>query len=163
MLVGVYIFCIIVLRLLPVLSLTAFWVLIDFCYKGALSCSIDTGVMLKPTSVLCMCLWYRQSWAKYFSSCNINCYRLAVMPRTSHMRFFYLWSVNTFGLAHLVSLWTFNKFWLWLVVQVGDTVALCNWRLQLKNAIGLYLSRNGLTLPVCCTSTNNIALYHGAQ
>ncbi len=50
-------------------------------------------------SDLCICLWYRQSWAKYFSSCNLNCYQVAVMPRTSHVRFLCLWSVSTYGLA----------------------------------------------------------------
>ncbi len=35
-----------------------------------------------------ICLWFRQSWATYYSSCNLNCYWLAVMPRTSCVRFF---------------------------------------------------------------------------
>jgi hypothetical protein len=67
----------------------------------------------------------------------------------------------------LVSLLNFYMLQLWLVVQVGDTVvALFNWRLdfQLCYALGLYLSRNGLTFPAYRTSTNSdIALYHGAQ
>jgi hypothetical protein len=60
--------CTVVLRLLPVLSLTAFWVLIDFCHKVALSYSIDNGACssraIASASVLCICLWYRQSQAK---------------------------------------------------------------------------------------------------
>ncbi len=57
MFVGVYfIVCTIILQLLPVLSLTAFWVLTDFCHKVALSCLIDTGVILKPQD--CMQLSY---------------------------------------------------------------------------------------------------------
>ena len=43
--------------------------LIDYCCKVALSCSIDTGVILKPwdcsATVFCM-PWYRQSWAMFF-------------------------------------------------------------------------------------------------
>ena len=43
--------------------------LIDYCRKVALSCSIDTGVILKPwdcsATVFCM-PWYRQSRAMFF-------------------------------------------------------------------------------------------------
>ncbi len=40
--------CPIILRLLSVLSLTAFWVLIDFHHKVTLRFLIDIGVMFKP-------------------------------------------------------------------------------------------------------------------
>ncbi len=65
----------------------------------------------------------------------------------------------------IVSLWTFHKFQLWLVVQVGDTVvALRNQRLLTKECNWPVLVKKFLTLPACCTSTNsNIALYRGAQ
>ncbi len=83
--------------------------------------------------VLCICLWYRHSWAKYFSSCNLNCYWLAVMSRTSRVRFFLFVVSKHLWVGPLVSLWTFDKFQLWLVVQVGDTVvALRNQRLPTK-------------------------------
>ncbi len=84
-------------------------------------------------SVLCICLWYRQSWAKYFSSCKLDCYQLAVTPRTSCVRCFLFVVSKHLWVGPLVSLWTFNMFQLWLVVQVGDTVvALCNRRLPTK-------------------------------
>ncbi len=95
--------CPILVRLLPVLSLTAFWVLIDFHHKVALCCQLTLGSCLSCAiafaSDSCICLWYRQSWAKYFSSCNLDCYWLAVTPRTSCVRVFCLWSVSTYGLA----------------------------------------------------------------
>ncbi len=37
----------------PVLSLTAFWILIDFCHEVALSWSIDAGVIAKPWDCIC--------------------------------------------------------------------------------------------------------------
>ncbi len=50
--------CPIILRLLPVLSLTAFWVLIDCHHKVTLRCLIDTGVMFKPCDCICIGLMY---------------------------------------------------------------------------------------------------------
>ncbi len=50
--------CPIILRLLPVLSLTAFWVLIDFHHEVTLCCLIDIGVMFKPCNCLCIGLMY---------------------------------------------------------------------------------------------------------
>ncbi len=50
--------CPIILRLLPVLSLTAFWVLIDFHHKVTLCCSIDIRVMFKPCDCICISLMY---------------------------------------------------------------------------------------------------------
>ncbi len=50
--------CPIILRLLPVLSLTAFWVLIDFHHKVTLCCSIDIGVMFKPCDCICIGLMH---------------------------------------------------------------------------------------------------------
>ncbi len=122
----------IVLQLLTVLSLTAYWVLLDFCQEVNLNCSIDIGVIFKPCNcvalVLCIRLWYRLSWAN-FLSCNFDCYWLAVTLWTSCVRVFWWWSVSTLGLAPLYpfELW---DVWLWLVAQVGDSVVtLCNWRL----------------------------------
>ncbi len=50
--------CPIILRLSPVLPLTAFWVLIDFHHKVTLSCLIDIGVMFKPCDCICIGLMY---------------------------------------------------------------------------------------------------------
>jgi hypothetical protein len=90
--------CPIVLRLLPVLSWTALWVLIDFHHKVALRCQLTLGscssCALSFVLDLCICLWYRQSLAKYFSSCKLDCYWLVVMLRTSRVRVFCLWSVS---------------------------------------------------------------------
>ncbi len=73
--------------------------LIDFCHKVALSCSIDTGVILKQwewsATVLCMPLIKTIS-----GPCSqAVTFGLEVKYRTSHMRFFCLWSVNTYRLA----------------------------------------------------------------
>ncbi len=48
----------ILVRLLPVLSLTVFWVLIDFHHKVTLCGSIDIGVMYKPCDCICISLIY---------------------------------------------------------------------------------------------------------
>ncbi len=50
--------CPIILRLSPVLSLTAFWVLIDFHHKVTLCCSIANGVMFKPCDCICIGVMY---------------------------------------------------------------------------------------------------------
>ncbi len=149
------------MRLLPVLSLTVFEFLLTFIIKYLSALPLTLGSYssraIVSALVLCICFWYRQPWAKYFTSCNLNCYQLVVMPRISHMRFFCLWSVNTCGLAPFVSLCTFNKFWLWLVVQVGDTViALRNQRLPTKECNWSVLVKKWLTLSVCSTSTNRV-------
>jgi hypothetical protein len=74
----------------PVLSLTAFWVLADFCCKVALSCSIDTGVIPKPWDCICnsMCMpLIRQSRAQVLQAVT---FRLEVKHRTSHLRFLFV-------------------------------------------------------------------------
>ncbi len=128
----------------PVLSLTAFtsyWL----CCKVALSCLIDTGVILKPgdwsATVLCMPL-IKTILGLYSSSHDLpirgSAYNISY-------EIFYLWSVNTYRLAPYYPFWTL-KFQLWLVVQFCDTViVLCDGEFWLTNAIGLYLSSNGLT------------------
>ncbi len=73
----------------PVLSLTAFWVLVDFSLKVALSWSIDTGVIPKPWDCICngLCMpLIRQSWAHVLQA--ITFIKLEVKHRTSHVRFF---------------------------------------------------------------------------
>ncbi len=50
--------CPIILTLLPVLYLTAFWIFIDFHHKVTLCCSIDIGVMFKPCDCICIGLMY---------------------------------------------------------------------------------------------------------
>ncbi len=117
-------------------QLSAVWLTLGSCSSRVIASAL----------VLCICLWYRQSWATYLSSCNLNCYWLAVTPRTSWVRFFCSCSKHLW-VGPLVSLWTFNKFWLWLVVQVGDTVVAlhnqrlpakeCNWPVPVKKWIDL--------------------------
>ncbi len=79
---------------LPVLSL------IDFCHKVDISCLIDPGVIPKPwdwsTMVLCMPL-IKTILAHVLQV--VTFIQLEVKHRTSHMRFFCLWSVNTYRLA----------------------------------------------------------------
>jgi hypothetical protein len=70
-------------------KLSTVWLTLGSCLIHAIAFASD----------LCICLWYRQSWAKYFSSCNLNCYQLAVTPWTYCERFFSLLSVNTYWLA----------------------------------------------------------------
>ncbi len=66
-----------------------FWLLlllIDYCRKVAISCLIDTGVIVKPwdwsAMVLCMPLIKTIS-----GPCSSSTFRLEVKHRTSHMRF----------------------------------------------------------------------------
>ncbi len=45
-----------------------------------------------------ICLWYKQFWAKYFSSCNLNCYRL-------------VWAMlKTIASSNILDLWNFLSY-----------------------------------------------------
>ncbi len=133
----------------PVLSLTAFWLLIDFCHKGALSCLIDTGSYSSREIASAMKLgnFDIDNLGLIFSSRNLNWYiQSKVKPRTSHMRFLFVVSKHL-QVGPLVSLWTFNRFRLWLVIHFGDTVVAlrnrrvltkeCNWPVPVKKWINL--------------------------
>jgi hypothetical protein len=85
-----FLFAPLYLRLSSSFVSDCFWLCIDFRRNVALSCLIDTGVILKlwewSATVLCMPL-IRQSWAPVLQAVT---FQLEVKHRTSHMRFLFV-------------------------------------------------------------------------
>jgi hypothetical protein len=67
--------CPIVFQLLPVLSLTAYWVLLDFHHEVTLSCSIDIGVIFKP----CDCIASSYVYAFYIGHLGSNIFQAVTL------------------------------------------------------------------------------------